>query len=846
MDPLTDIYEKLGVFYLGKEYDLGAKQRTGEFLLYDSKDLVTHAVIVGMTGSGKTGLGVGLLEEAAIDGIPALIVDPKGDLSNLMLQFPELRPADFEPWVNADDARRAGLAPAELAAKESQKWQDGLKQWHQGGERIGHLADAVEYTIYTPGSDAGVPISIVSSFEAPPESVRADGDLMRERSSSMATSLLALLGVNADPLRSREHILVTTLFDQMWGQGKSLDLATLIQLVQNPPFRQVGVMDLESFFPAKERFTLAMSLNNLMASPSFAAWTRGVPLDIDQLLYTPSGKPRHAIFSIAHLSDNERMFFMSLLLNQTIGWMRGRPGTTSLRALLYIDEIFGYMPPVAEPPSKKPLLTLLKQARAFGVGVVLATQNPVDLDYKGLANTGTWFIGRLQTERDRERVLAGLEGASAQGGEAFDRAGASEVLSNLGKRVFLMHNVHESHPVVFETRWTLSYLTGPMTRTQIKQVTESRRAGAVAGSPRVGVDAGGGAANATTPGSIFTTSGGGALPSGSAPAFPNFNVGAGAAPNSTARSADSAQAARPALPPDIPQVFLPPQGVFFAPELVYTPQLLALAKVHFVDQRKGISADKSLLVALPVDENSLALDWSQSRTLDLAESDLRREPQEPSRYRRLPALLAQNKTLQDSAKQLSEYLYRTQRLLAYRCDLLGAFSESGEDERDFRIRLADRAREERDLRVTKLRQKYATKLTTLQERVRKSEQTVDRQQQQADSSKLETAINFGATVLGALLGRKKLSTTGLGRATSTARGYGKMTRQAEEVRRSQDTLDAHRQQLEELETQLAEETQAIADQLEPMALPVETIELSPRKTDVDVRWVAVAWVPTAV
>ncbi len=841
MDPLTDIYEKLGVFYLGKEYDLGTKQRTGEFLLYDSKDLVTHAVIVGMTGSGKTGLGVGLLEEAAIDGIPALIVDPKGDLSNLLLQFPELRPSDFEPWVNADDARRAGLAPPELAAKEAQKWQDGLKQWHQGGERIHRLADAVEYTIYTPGSDAGVPISIVSSFDAPPESVRVDGDLMRERSSSMATSLLALLGISADPLRSREHILLTTLFDQSWAQGKGLDLGSLIQLVQNPPFRQVGVMDLESFFPAKERFALAMSLNNLMASPSFAAWTRGVPLDIDELLYTPAGKPRHAIFSIAHLSDNERMFFMSLLLNQTIGWMRGRPGTTSLRALLYIDEIFGYMPPVAEPPSKKPLLTLLKQARAFGVGVVLATQNPVDLDYKGLANTGTWFIGRLQTERDKERVLAGLEGASSQGGEVFDRAGASEVLSNLGKRVFLMHNVHESHPVVFETRWTLSYLTGPMTRTQIKQVSEVRRAATAAGS-----DPGSGSAARSEPGSIFANTPGAASASGAVPSFPNFNVTLGSpAGASTTGTADGLQATRPALPPEIPQVFLPPQGAFFATELVYSPQLLALAKVHFVDQRKGLSADNSLLVALPVDENSLALDWSQSRVLDLEESDLRREPQEPSRYHRLPAVLAQSKKVNDSAKQLAEYLYRSQRHLVYRCDLLGAFSEPGEDERDFRIRLADRAREERDLRVAKMRQKYATKLTSLQERVRKAEQTVDRQQQQADSSKLETAITFGATVLGALLGRKKLTTTSLGRATTTARGYGKMTRQSEEVRRAQDTLEAHRQQLEELETQLAEETQAISDQLEPMTLPVESIELAPRKTDVDVRWVAVAWVPTA-
>ena len=403
--PLKDHYEKLAAFYLGRGYDLESDELRDDLVMYDSKDLCTHAVLVGMTGSGKTGLGVSLIEEAAIDKIPALVIDPKGDMANLLLNFPNLEAGDFRPWINDDDAGRQGKTPDEFAAQQASMWKKGLSEWGQDGERVKALRDAAEFTVYTPGSDAGIPVSILSSFAVPPKSVLEDNDLMRDRVSGTATSILSLLGIDADPVRSREHILLTTIFDHELRAGRSLDLGAIIRLVQNPPFTQVGVMDLDSFYPSKERFELAMTINNLLAAPGFAAWMTGEPMDVDTLLYTPEGKPRISIFSIAHLSDSERMFFVSLLLNQTIGWMRTRSGTSSLRAMLYIDEIFGYMPPVAEPPTKKPLLTLLKQARAFGLGLVLATQNPVDLDYKGLSNTGTWFIGRLQTVRDKQRVL---------------------------------------------------------------------------------------------------------------------------------------------------------------------------------------------------------------------------------------------------------------------------------------------------------------------------------------------------------------------------------------------------------------------------------------------------------
>src|SRR5436190_10373430 len=412
-------FEKLGAFYLGRPYDLQTKQPKEGLLLYDSKDLVTHAVCVGMTGSGKTGLCIDLLEEAAIDGIPAIIIDPKGDLSNLMLTFPNLAPQDFEPWVNAEDAQKKGLSPADYAKQQSELWTKGLSDWGQDGDRIKRLRDAADFRIFTPGSNAGIPVSILKSFDAPPPIIREDNELLGERINTTTTSLLGLLGIEADPIRSREHILISNILNLDWSAGRNLDIAGLIQKIQAPPMTKIGVMDLDSFFPAKERFELAMSLNNLLASPSFASWMEGESLDIQQILYTSNGKPRHAIFSIAHLGNAERMFFVSLLLNQVLGWMRTQSGTTSLRALLCMDEVVGYMPPVAAPPSKRPLLTLLKQARAFGLGVVLATQNPVDLDYKGLANVGTWYLGRLQTERDKARLLDGLEGAA---GGKLDRA----------------------------------------------------------------------------------------------------------------------------------------------------------------------------------------------------------------------------------------------------------------------------------------------------------------------------------------------------------------------------------------------------------------------------------------
>ena len=621
--PSTSDYEKLGAFYLGRPYDVAARAPKSGLVLYDSKDLVTHAVCVGMTGSGKTGLCISLIEEAALDGVPTIAIDPKGDLTNLMLTFPDLRPEDFRPWVNEEDAAKKGLTPDAYAAQQAQLWKDGLASWGEDGERIRRLREAADFAIYTPGSNAGIPLSIVSSFAAPPQALRDDGELLRERVVTTVTSILGLVGIDADPIQSREHVLLSTIFTNAWTQGRDLDVATLVAQIQKPPVGRIGVLDVETFYPERDRQKLALAMNNLVASPGFSAWLEGVPLDVATLLRTTEGKPRVAIISIAHLSDAERMFFVSLLLNQVLGWVRAQSGTTSLRAILYMDEIFGYFPPVATPPSKAPLLTLLKQARAFGLGVVLATQNPVDLDYKGLSNTGTWFLGRLQTERDKARVLEGLEGVAAAANAEFDRGQMDTMLAGLGSRIFLLNNVHEDGPRVMESRWAMSYLRGPLTRDQIKKLMDGKR--------------------------------------------PTFARGAAAA---TATAADAA-----------------------------------------------------------------------------------------------------------------------------------ASDDAGEK--------AQRTREARDAAIEKLRQQYAPKVARAEEKLRNAQQVVAREKDQAKSATMQTAISVGATILDSLLGNKRITRTGLGRATTAARGAGRAMQQQGDVKRAEEDARAAQAEIDSLNDELQKKIDAL-------------------------------------
>jgi hypothetical protein len=823
-------FEKLGVFYLGRERDAATNSNTEDLLLYDSRDLTTHGVIVGMTGSGKTGLAISLLEEAAIDNVPAIAIDPKGDLGNILLTFPELRPEDFRPWIDEGEAQRKGLTVDALAAQTAETWRKGLADWGQDPSRIARFRSAVDLAIYTPGSSAGLPLSVLRSLSAPPPALADDQDALRERIQSAVSGLLGLLGIEADPVRSREHILLSRLVDQAWQQGQDLDLAALIRGIQSPPFDRVGVLDLESFFASKDRAELASALNNLLASPGFEAWMEGEPLDIQRLLWTAEGKPRLSIISIAHLSDAERMFFVTLLLNEVVAWMRGQAGTSSLRALLYMDEIFGFFPPVANPPSKLPMLTLYKQARAFGLGVLVATQNPVDLDYKGLSNAGTWFLGRLQTERDKARVLEGLEGASLAAGKAFDQARYDRLLAGLGNRVFLMNNVHDDVPVLFQTRWALSYLRGPLTRTQIQQLMAGRKAAASAAPP----SAPNGSAATASAASVSATSTGAAAEQG------------GRAAASAPSRLSSAEASRPVLPADVPESFLAWRGSARDGEaLTYRPALLATARLHFVDAKSDVDQWQTVSLLAPFDADGNVA-WDAAETLESDQLELERRPSDQASFASLPSSATRPRSYTGWRDDLGDYLYRSRSISLPSSPDLKLVAAPSESEADFRIRLQQALRERRDEEVEKLRKSFGPKIAALQERIQRAEDRVRREAAQYEQQKMQSVISIGASILGGLLGggrRGRISVGTLGRATTAVRGLGRAARERGDVGAAEDSVEQIQAQKSELETELQTEIEQLGERYAPDAIQIESVAVRPRKSDVDVEKLTLAWVP---
>jgi hypothetical protein len=752
-----------------------------------------------MTGSGKTGLGIGILEEALIDNIPIIAIDPKGDLPNLLLNFPDLNPEDFRPWVNVQDALNNGLTLEQYAAKQAETWRKGLAGWGQEPDRIARLKATADFAVYTPGSHAGLPVSVLRSFSPPTPETLGDPDLLRERIQTTATGLLALLGIEADPIISREHILLSNIFETVWSAAKSLDLAALIHTIQAPPFERIGVMDLESFYPAKERFSLAMRMNNLLASPGFESWMEGDPLNIGQMLFTAEGKPRASIFTISHLSDSERMFFVSMLLNEILGWMRTQPGTSSLRAILYMDEIFGYFPPVGNPPSKTPLLTLLKQARAFGLGVVLSTQNPVDLDYKGLSNTGTWFIGRLQTERDKGRVLEGLEGAAA--GSGFDRSRMEEILAGLGKRVFLLHNVHENEPAIFQTRWALSYLRGPMTREQIKVLMAQRK-------------------------SLRTT--GAKISAFSAVADP-------LKPSLPVRTSEG-----PSLvPPGIDTFYLAASGAGHG--LVYYPGVVGRMDVHYSNARYKVDTTETLALSAQLEDGPVALDWDSAVAFDPIAVEA--SPLTGGEYADLPPAAKDVSNFRKWNKDLLRWVRQNRPLVLLRSKNFGMTSQWGESEGEFRLRLAQVMRENRDLEVEKLRKKYNKRFTTLKDRLLRAEQAIAREDEQAKASKMQTAISFGTAILGAFLGRKAVSATSAQRVGTAMRSASRVQKEKMDVARAQERAEAVRLQLSELDERLQEDIDAIEFSMDAEAEELEEISVKPKSTDITLEIFGLAWMP---
>jgi len=808
--------EKLGSFYLGAKYDNANKTILPETINYDARDLTTHAVCVGMTGSGKTGLCIGLLEEAALDKVPALIIDPKGDMTNLLLQFENLEAADFEKWINADDAARKGLTKQAYAASMAEKWTKGLADWGQDKSRIENLKQAVDYTIYTPGSDAGIPVNILGSFAAPKVDFDSDAEMLRERIQGTVAALLGMIESKADPVRSREGILLSTLFEHFWRKHEDLDLAKIIMNIQKPPVKQLGVFDVDTFFPENERFELAMEFNTLMASPQFSYWLQGDPLDIEKMYFTAEGKPRHSIFYIAHLSESERMFFVTLLLNSLITWMRRQSGTTSLRSLIYFDEIFGYFPPTAQPPSKKPLLTILKQARAFGVGAVLVTQNPVDIDYKGLSNAGTWFIGKLQTERDKLRVLEGLEGAIAEAGNT-KATNFSDLISALSSRVFLMHNVHDTEPVVYHTRWAMSYLRGPLTRPQVKELMLPKKQ----------------QVNQTKETSI---------PSVQAAITP---------PKTVISKATKLQNLPPALDSKINQRFLAVwKSAAEAQQLLqnrspvsiqYIPEILLNAKVRFFDSKRAVDkiTDLCYLSAAPGEFGRLQ--WDSLVRLKNWDKLLQNQPDHPDtvsiQYAGVPEGLNSLKDFTAIEKDFADWLYQNQEYTILEHESLDLFQQAQESEEAFKMRVQQAARELRDAALDELQERYEVKFERLEDRIRRKEQSLNEAKADKQDRKTAEMVTIAETLF-------SVFTKGRSRSFSSAATKRRMRRKAaEKVEAVKDDLIDLQEDFESLEAELKNKLDEITLKWDEVAKGIQPKVIKPRRSDVKVDTSVLVWHP---
>ncbi len=832
--------DKPGKLYLGREYDLKKGTVTDRPVLYEARHLTTHGIILGMTGSGKTGLGIILLEEALLQGIPVLILDPKGDMTNLLLTFPDLRPEDFAPWVDLEGARRRGVSVEEYAAGEASKWREGLAGWDITGERIARLRQAAQFTIFTPGSEAGQPVDVLHFFDTPDLDWDEQEEALRERIGGMVSALLGLVGVEADPLQSPEHILLARVIEHVWRAGERLDLPTLIRLLQKPPFRQVGVFELETFFPEKDRFVLARTLNNLIAAPGFENWQEGTGLDVGELLYADDGRPRASIFYLAHLNDAQRAFFITMFLEAVRDWLRAQSGTTDLRALVYFDEVFGYFPPYpANPPTKTPLLALIKQGRAAGLGVVLATQNPADLDYKGLTNAGTWAIGALRAERDKERVLEGLEGAVAEAGATLNRRTLDQALGALKPRVFLLHDIREGALVFFHTRWAMSYLRGPLTRKQVREMARGQgEREQEAGSRRQ--EAGGRRQEA---GSRMQEAGSRMQEAG----------GRGAGEQKGGGLADL-MSEPPSLPPDVPQVFLPPTTAFEwalrnyegrsgrpvlvrERRLVYTPHLLGLGTVRMLDRTRGVDHQQAVARLVRPGEGPAMVDWDEGEAV-VSEDDLSLRPLGEGFYAPMPSVLARARDLKRLEKDFADYLYHDVSVTVWHSPALKLYGTVGESRRDFRVRCQEEARRKRDAELKKAHARMDRQMARVQERIRREKRELTEDQEELDARKREEMLSLGESALNLFAGRR--SSSMLSRASRKRT----LTRKAKaDVEESLDAIEDLEKQLKALGEEWEEEANEVnirwADTLEE----VEEVEIAPRRADVVVEFCGLAWVP---
>jgi len=699
---MEETYEKAGLFYLGKDVDRESFEPTEVLTLLKSKNFTTHAAIIGMTGSGKTGLGIGIIEEAAIDNIPSIVIDPKGDMGNLCLTDPSFAPESFIPWVE-DEAKAKGEDVAQYAAKIASFWREGIESSDQSVERVGRF-HSVSKTIYTPGSQTGIPINLMSSLEVPDTKILKSSDNLTSYLKSSVMGLLSLIGIDADPLDSKEYILLSQIIYQSWMDGRSLTIEELVGRTVNPPFKKIGVLPLDSFYPSKERFKLASKFNAVIASPSFASWLSGDALDIQSLLYDENGKAKISIFSISHLNDDERMFFVTLLLNKYTAWMRLQSGSTRLKTLLYMDEIHGFFPPTKNPPSKEPMITLLKQARAFGVGIVLSTQNPVDLDYKGLSNIGTWCIGRLQTTQDIDRVIDGLGGKIDS---AFGKKEIANLLANLKKRTFFLKSAHLEDIRLFGTRWVMSYLKGPLKRDDISALMQDQRG-----------------AEDTSPVAIRSQDEDG---------YKRVNT----------------------LQNSIDQYYeIDMTGVHR-----YHPYLAANIEIYYHDQRRGIEMTKNSSIFLDLD-GVRSIDWEDASVEEMDFTRLSEDEPKDAKYASIPESVSSDSDLKLASRELKDHLYQSNGLELYRCKPLRIESKPDESMVDFKIEAENKLNDMKEQALEKLTEMYGRKEQRLKDQMIRAKEKVEKEK----GDQMSSMLNVGVSILGALFGRT--TSTKIGTAVS--------------------------------------------------------------------------------
>jgi DNA helicase HerA-like ATPase len=795
-------------FYLGGMIDAGTGDRTDALTDYDPADLTTHGVIVGMTGSGKTGLGIIFLEEALLSGIPALVIDPKGDMTNLMLTFPDLLPADFEPWVDDGEARKEGKTREELAIEKAELWKKGLGWWDQDGSRIAALKGAAGFTVYTPGSNAGIGLDIVGSLAAPNLSWDDDAETLRDEIQGFVSGLLGLIGVEADPISSRDHILLSNLIEYSWRQGADLDLSTLLGQVQRPPLRKLGVFEIDTFFPEKDRMALAMKLNGLVASPSFASWMEGRSLDVGSMLWDADGKPQAAILYLAHLSDEERQFIVTLVLSRMVTWMRTQQGTGDLRALVYMDEVFGFVPPSAAPPAKKPILTMLKQARAFGIGVLLSTQNPVDLDYKAMSNAGTWCVGRLQTERDKARILEALE--SASGGT--DVKALDGIISGLDSRRFLLHNTHADEPALFTTRWALSYLAGPLTRDQIGRLTEGMEPPARV-EPRV------------------------------APAAPQpAEIVPAPAPRTDAPVGDTTTPVMPSIAEGVAVYHVDPGAPWLGDvggnpnSTHYRPALAARVQLVFDDTSAKLNhREEWEAIFAPLEQ---LFDADVARAVNYDDRDLVAAAPAAATYELVDAPLKNKTYFSRATTAIKDYLYRERTVTVYRNSHLKLYSRVGESEAAFLERCDLTAQDRADSETAELRDKYEVKLSKAQDKMEAAERRAEEIRVDIEGARQSDFIDQAGALINILTGRGSTrSVTGSSRRRASRRSKEQRLESAET--KVGDLADA----MLELDQELREELIEINDRWEEAGADIEALEIGLEKSDIHVTDVALIWIP---